>query len=51
MSSELPDDPMTTLGEQAHNLHELYLAFVNAGFSADQAMQLIASVMAAAVSK
>jgi hypothetical protein len=49
MMEDLPNDPMSTLAEQATNMHELYLAFVESGFSPDQAMQLLASVMTAAL--
>lgn len=42
------NDPMTPLTESAHSLHELYLAWVTAGFTEAQAMQMVMSCMAEA---
>ena len=49
MSDDMPSDPMTALTEQATNMHEFYLAFVQAGFTTEQAMTLLQSVMTAAI--
>lgn len=36
-----PDAPMTQLEMMAAQMHELYLAYCAAGFTASQAMQMI----------
>lgn len=43
--SELPPDPLTALGAQAAALHELYRAFLAAGFTDPQAMQLLVAIL------
>jgi len=37
----VPDDPITPLAELAGDLHEMYLEFVRAGFSKQQAIYLL----------
>lgn len=39
--SDDPVDPMTALREAAVQFHELYLEFVKAGFSQQQAIELL----------
>lgn len=45
MASE-PTDPITVLGSAAAQHHEIYLAYVEAGFRPDQAMQIITTMIA-----
>jgi hypothetical protein len=47
VSLEQPASPMTELAVNAAQLHELYLAYVAAGFSPDQAMQLLCTMLSA----
>jgi hypothetical protein len=44
MTEEGPEDPMTPLLEGAAQLKELYDAYVEAGFTPEQAMQLLVAV-------
>ena len=37
--ADSPEDPITSLAEGAAQLHELFTAYVNAGFSRDEAAQ------------
>jgi hypothetical protein len=43
----LPDDPMTVLAQGAASAHELFTAYVTAGFTRAEALQLIVAVMVA----
>jgi hypothetical protein len=47
--SREPDDPITSLAEGAAQLHELYLVYVEAGFTDGQALYLCAQIVAAGV--
>lgn len=40
-----PQEPLTALAEAATQLHELYGAYVHAGFSEAQAMQLVVALV------
>jgi hypothetical protein len=40
MSDEMPDSPMTALAEGAAQLHEMYIAYMDAGFSEERAFDL-----------
>lgn len=44
--SGMPDDPMTELAQGAAQTHELYTAYVKAGFTEAQAMQIICALIA-----
>ena len=44
--SDMPVDPISELAAAAARLHELYLAFLNAGFSDVQAFELVKAVVA-----
>lgn len=44
-----PQDPITELQEGAHQAHELYLSYVNAGFDEQQALYLTGKVITAAI--
>ncbi|GAA2803056.1 hypothetical protein [Streptomyces showdoensis] len=46
-----PEDPITQLAAAAAQLHELYLAYVNAGFSELQAFELVRAIMTAGLSQ
>ncbi len=43
-----PDDPITQLAAAAAHLHELYCAYVQAGFSEQQALYLVGQIVASA---
>lgn len=47
MSDDMPHDPLTTLAAAAAQLHEAYEAFLAAGFTASQAMQMVCAIVAA----
>ncbi|MGW4825392.1 hypothetical protein ACWEP4_42605 [Streptomyces sp. NPDC004227] len=40
-----PQDPITNLAAGAAQLHELYSAYVDAGFTPDQAMQIVLTII------
>lgn len=40
MSDELPESPLTAMGENAARLHEIYTAYMEAGFSEQRAFDL-----------
>lgn len=44
-----PEDPITQLAEGAASAHELYLAYVAAGFTEGQALYLVAQLITAAM--
>jgi hypothetical protein len=44
-----PQDPMTQLAEGAASTHELFLSYVGAGFSENQALYLVAQFVTAAI--
>ncbi|NJP33697.1 hypothetical protein [Micromonospora thermarum] len=46
---DLPTSPISALQSDAISLHELHSAYVQAGFTEDQAMQLACAVIASAV--
>lgn len=50
MGSEepMPPSPLTALAEGAAQLHELYTAYVAAGFTPAQAMQLVCAMVGGA---
>ena len=48
MSNE-PQDPFSALAEGAAQVHELYLAWLGAGFAPDQAIYLVATILAASM--
>jgi hypothetical protein len=43
----MPADPMTELSAGAVQTHELYRAYVDAGFTPAQAMQIVCAMIAA----
>jgi hypothetical protein len=45
MSGDMPQDPMTDLAASATQLHELYQAYVDAGFNEQQAMRLVCEIL------
>jgi hypothetical protein len=49
VSPQIPDDPfpLTALAVGATQLHELYVAYMRAGFTESQAMSLILAMVAA----
>lgn len=44
-----PTDPITDLAAGAAQVHELFLAYVEAGFTEPQALSLVKTVLAAAL--
>jgi len=42
-----PEDPVTSLAVGAVQQHEMFLAYVHAGFTRDEALKLIGAIMAA----
>ncbi|WP_289009138.1 hypothetical protein [uncultured Thermomonospora sp.] len=51
MSSDMPQDPFTELAKAAIQLHELFKAFLDAGFTEPQAMQLVCTALTAGITK
>jgi hypothetical protein len=47
----MPQSPLTALAQGAAAHHELYLSWVNAGFTPDQAMDLLKVFFAYGLSK
>jgi len=47
--TNFPPDPLTSLESSAAEMHELYLGYINAGFSADQALQLVMTILSAGI--
>ncbi|GAA1888291.1 hypothetical protein GCM10009837_07670 [Streptomyces durmitorensis] len=44
-----PEDPITELAAGAAQLHEVYLAYLDAGFTNDQAFDLTKAVLIASI--
>lgn len=44
-----PEDPITLLAEGAAQLHELFLAYIGAGFTEHQALFLIGQMIQASI--
>jgi hypothetical protein len=44
-----PEDPITELAAGAAQLHEAYLAYCNAGFTEDQAFELVRAILVASI--
>jgi hypothetical protein len=42
----MPEDPMSELAEGAAQLHELFMAYVGAGFTRGEALQIVMSIIA-----
>jgi hypothetical protein len=42
-----PEDPITLLAEGAAQLHELFTAYVNAGFARPEALQIVIGIITA----
>lgn len=47
MSDKDKDNPFTPLAEAAFSTHELFVAYIQAGFTEAQAMQLLIGLMTA----
>ncbi|WP_433364053.1 hypothetical protein [Streptosporangium sp. CA-115845] len=43
-----PEDPITQLAEAAMSLHEMFTAYVGAGFTDNQALYLVGQLVAGA---
>jgi hypothetical protein len=44
-----PQDPMSALATEAIQVHELFSAYVSAGFSRQESMQLVVSIIALSI--
>ncbi|MFE9448290.1 hypothetical protein [Streptomyces sp. NPDC006739] len=44
-----PQDPITDLAAGAAQVHELYLAYIGAGFNEHQALRLVISILTAGI--
>jgi hypothetical protein len=44
-----PEDPMTALAEGAASMHELFMAYVNAGFTSAEALQIVIAMATASI--
>jgi hypothetical protein len=44
-----PEDPITALAQSAVGAHEMFIAFVGAGFTDSQALYLVGQVMVSAM--
>jgi hypothetical protein len=47
--SDSPQDPITDLAAAAAQLHELYSAYVDAGFTETQSMHLLTAIVTAGI--
>lgn len=47
MPDEEPRDPLTQLAEGAAQVHELFLAYVSAGFTRPEALHLVTAMVVA----
>lgn len=45
MSEDLPESPLTSLAEGAAQLHEMYTAYQDAGFTEQRAFDLVTTFM------
>jgi hypothetical protein len=46
MSDDAPDSPLTALDQEAVRLHEIYLSYMEAGFSEARAFELCRIILA-----
>ncbi len=46
--NDQPTDPFTAMQEGAHQTHELFVAYIDAGFTEAQAMHIVVSLLTAA---
>ena len=46
-SDQMPDSPVTEMGQNAAALHEQFMSYVNAGFTRPEALHLIAAILTA----
>ena len=44
-----PEDPITLLAEGAAQVHELFMAYVNAGFGRAEALQIVIGIITAPI--
>ncbi len=51
MAASVPNDPLTFLAEAAAQQHELFMAWVNAGFTRAEALQMIIAIMTEGMSQ
>jgi hypothetical protein len=45
MSNEMPETPLTDLAASAVQLHEMYTAYMDAGFPEHRAFELVTTVL------
>jgi hypothetical protein len=44
-----PEDPITSLAEGAAQMHELFMAYLHAGFTRAEALQIMISIVTASI--
>lgn len=49
--SDADDDPFTPMAAAASQMHEMFLAYVEAGFTRDEALRLIIGIITAGIPK
>ena len=49
-NDDLPPSPLSALAAAVTEMHEIYTAMVGAGFTREQAMQMLCAMLAAMVS-
>lgn len=47
MSDDIPPDPVSALAEGAAQIHELFTAYMNAGFARQEALYLVGVILTA----
>lgn len=47
MTDETPEDPITALAAAATGMHELFTAYIDAGFTRAEALQILIAVVTA----
>lgn len=45
MSDDLPQNPLSALASAAAQLHELFMAYVNAGITRPEALQIVIGII------
>jgi hypothetical protein len=51
VSNEQPQSPMTVLAQGATAMHEMFRAYVEAGFTEQQALQIVIQIAVAGIEK
>jgi len=51
MSDQTPPDPMSALQEASTQIHEMYISYIDAGFTQHEALYLIGQMIQAMVAR